>query len=159
VHVAGIQSPGLASAPAISVDVVRIVEHVLADRGIDSPPNPHFDGTREHRADLSEMSLERRSELIADRPDYGRPLCRCEDVTVGEAIDALRSNLGVRSIDAIKRRTRAGAGRCHGGFCLPRMLRVIQEETGMPLEEIRKKRGQSYLVLGRTKHMRGPVRA
>jgi glycerol-3-phosphate dehydrogenase len=152
-HVAGIQSPGLASAPAIAVEAANLVIASLQDQrdGSDIPCNPGFNPNRPSRVDLSRLSLNERAELISSRPDYGRPVCRCEDVTEGEIRDALRSPLGVRSLDAIKRRTRAGAGRCHGGFCLPKLLEIIHDETGLPLESIRKKSGNSFLILGRTK--------
>jgi len=155
VHVAGIQSPGFASAPAIAVEAACFaVESIQEQRGAVVDRDPAFNPTRSPRTDLSRLSLSERATLIAVRPDYGRPVCRCEDVTEGEIRDALRSPLGVRSLDSIKRRTRAGAGRCHGGFCLPRVLEIIHDETGLPLESVRKKSGDSYFVLGRTKQIR-----
>ena len=151
-HVAGIQSPGLASAPAIAVEAARLaVESLQEERGVEVGRNQTFNPRRPARIDLSRLPLAERETLISARPDYGRPVCRCEDVTEGEIRDALRSPLDVCSLDSIKRRTRAGAGRCHGGFCLPRVLEIIHEETGLPLESIRKKSGDSYVVLGRTK--------
>jgi glycerol-3-phosphate dehydrogenase len=117
--------------------------------------NPSFVPDRKPRTDLSSLSLADRARLISERPDYGRPLCRCEDVTEGEVRDALRSPLGVCSLDSVKRRTRVCAGRCHGGFCMPRILGIIHEETRLPLEKIRKKAGRSFLVVGRTKEREG----
>ena len=154
-QVAGMQSPGLASAPAVAVEAADLVlESLQEERGVKVECDPAFNPIRPSRVDISRLPLPERAALISSRPDYGRTVCRCEDVSEGEIRDALRSPLGVHSLDAIKRRTRAGAGRCHGGFCLPRVLEIIHRETGLPLESIRKKSGDSYLVLGRTKKIR-----
>jgi glycerol-3-phosphate dehydrogenase len=150
VHAAGIQSPGLASAPAIAVDVAALTVAALSERQkVD--PNLDFVATRERRVRLAGLPLEERARRIAERPDYGRIVCRCEEISEGEVRDALRSPLRSPGLDAIKRRTRAGTGRCHAGFCLPRIMEIISDETGKPLTDIRKKGHDSYVVTAETK--------
>jgi glycerol-3-phosphate dehydrogenase len=150
VHAAGIQSPGLASAPAIAADVAALAVEALSERR-EVEPNPQFDPIRKPRVRPARLPLRERALLIAERPDYGRIVCRCEEVSEGEVRDALRSPLGVSGMDAVKRRTRVGSGRCHGGFCMSRILEIIRDETGQPFAAIRKKGHASYVVTGETK--------
>ena len=147
---AGIQSPGLTAAPAIAVDIASWVCTYLSDL-MDIAENERFDPVRKAPPVLSELSLEERDQLIRERPDYGEIVCRCEGISKGEILDALRSPLPVYTVDAIKRRCRPGMGRCQGAFCLPAVMRIIAEETGMPLEAITKGGGESRIVLGPTK--------
>lgn len=95
------------------------------------------------------MSDEEKDEYIKQNPAYGRIICRCETVSEGEIIDALRRNPKATDIDGVKRRTRAGMGRCQGGFCMPYVMRLIEKETGKPMTEITKKGGKSNTVTGR----------
>ena len=88
-------------------------------------------------------------EYIKKNPAYGRIICRCETISEGEIIDALRRNPKATDIDGVKRRTRAGMGRCQGGFCMPYVMRLIEKETGKPMTEITKKGGKSNTVTGR----------
>ena len=97
------------------------------------------------------LSFEERQALIRENPAYGRVICRCETVTEGEIVDAITRPLGARSLDGVKRRTRAGMGRCQGGFCGPRVMEIIARETGMDLSEITKCGGHSRMVVGKTK--------
>ena len=90
-----------------------------------------------------------KDEYIKQNPAYGRIICRCETVSEGEIIDALRRNPKATDIDGVKRRTRAGMGRCQGGFCMPYVMRLIEKETGKPMTEITKKGGKSNTVTGR----------
>ena len=150
VHVAGIQSPGLASAPAIAQDAAKLALAALAEtRKI--LPNEAFIPRREAAPDLRRMPLEARARLVAEKPAYGRIICRCEEISEGEIRDALRSPLAARSVDAVKRRTRAGMGRCHGGFCTPRVMEILADELGIGLEEVTKKGPGSRIALGVTK--------
>jgi glycerol-3-phosphate dehydrogenase len=98
-----------------------------------------------------ELPPEERENLISDNPEYGRIICRCETITEGEIIDAIRRPLGAKSLDGVKRRTRAGMGRCQGGFCSPRVMDILSRELGLPLEAITKSGGNSKIVTGRTK--------
>ena len=99
----------------------------------------------------SELSIEERNELIKKEPAYGQIICRCESVTEGEIIDAIRRPLGARSLDGVKRRTRAGMGRCQAGFCSPKVMEILSRELGLPLDEITKSGGESKIVFERTK--------
>jgi glycerol-3-phosphate dehydrogenase len=108
-------------------------------------------GTRRGILNPADLSIEERNELIKKEPAYGRIICRCEMVTEGEIIDAIHRPLGARSLDGIKRRTRAGMGRCQAGFCSPRSMEIINRELGIPMEKITKLGGDSKMVLERTK--------
>ena len=150
VHAAGIQSPGLASAPAIAEDAAKLAADIAATFRAVRPR----DGWRPGRPSLPELrrlDLDRRAELIALKPAYGRVVCRCEEVSEGEIVDAIGSALPATGMDAIKRRTRAGMGRCHGGFCTPRVMEILARETGRPLWAATKKGPGSELCVGPTK--------
>lgn len=97
------------------------------------------------------MPLDKRNELIQKRPDYGVIICRCEEVSRGEIMDALTSPLPVYTVDAVKKRVRPGMGRCQGGFCMPLVAQIISEVTGKPLEDVKKSGGDSYILYGKTK--------
>ncbi|MCG8568802.1 MAG: NAD(P)/FAD-dependent oxidoreductase [Spirochaetes bacterium] len=150
VHAAGIQSPGLASAPAIAEDIAAICVRILerkekVEKKIDF--NPH----RNTSPRLGELNLEQRSQWIQKNPAYGRIVCRCEVISEGEIRDALASSVPVLTLDGIKRRTRAGMGRCHGGFCTPRILEIMAEENQIDMVEITKKGGDSQILAKKTK--------
>ena len=143
VDCAAIESPGLSSAPAIGVMVADIVTGIL-----DLQPNPGFNGKRKGILDPRELGMEEYNALIKENPAYGTVICRCETVTEGEILDAIRRIPGARSIDGVKRRTRAGMGRCQGGFCSPRVLEILSRELGVPMEKITKSGGNSRLIVG-----------
>jgi len=149
VHVAGIQSPGLASAPAIAERVKDIViqEWHPAE-------NPHFEPMRKRSKHFSELDPRERAELIRINPLYGHIVCRCEHASEGEIIDALHRSIPAKSIDAIKRRTRAGMGRCQGGFCMPRVLEIISREANIEKELVTKSGGESLILSGRLKQVK-----
>lgn len=147
---AGIQSPGLTAAPAIAVDIALWVCDYLGEQ-MEVRDNPDFDPVRHAPPVLRELSLEERDELIRERPDYGEIVCRCEEISRGEIVDALRSPLPVYTVDAVKRRVRPGMGRCQGAFCLPTVMRIIAEEAGIPYEDVVKAGSRSRIVCGPTK--------
>lgn len=147
---AGIQSPGLTAAPAIAVDIAQWVREYLGTV-MEVVPNPAFNPVRAYRPVLSELSFEERDQLIRENPDYGEIICRCEGISKGEILDALRSPLPVYTVDGIKRRVRPGMGRCQGSFCLPQVMRIIAEEVGIPFEEVVKGSSRSRIVVGQTK--------
>jgi glycerol-3-phosphate dehydrogenase len=149
IHVAGIQSPGLASAPAIAH---RVKEIVIQDWH--PKENMHFEPHRKRSKRFSEMDPREREELIRINPLYGRIVCRCEHASEGEITDALRRGIPVYSIDAIKRRTRAGMGRCQGGFCMPRVLDIVSRESSIEKELVTKSGGKSFILSGRTKRVK-----
>jgi len=150
VHVAGIQSPGLASAPAIAEDAARMAVE-LASAFTAARPRASWRSDRPAAPEPRRLSPEERDALIGRAPAYGRIVCRCEEVSEGELLDAARSVLPATSLDAIKRRTRAGMGRCHGGFCTPRVMEILARETGVPLWSVTKKGPGSELCAGPTK--------
>ena len=98
-----------------------------------------------------ELSIEERNELIKKNPAYGTIVCRCESITEGEILDAIHRPLGARSLDGVKRRVRAGMGRCQAGFCSPKTMEILNRELGIPMEKITKSGGKSNIVLERTK--------
>lgn len=150
VHAAGIQSPGLASAPAIAEDVARMaVELASAFKAV--APRPGWKSVRPGSPEPRRLVLDDRAGLIEKRPAYGRIVCRCEEVSEGEILDAIQAGLPATSMDAIKRRTRAGMGRCHGGFCTPRVMEILARERGTPLWSVTKKGPGSELCAGPTK--------
>lgn len=144
VHLAGIESPGLASSPAVA----RVGVSLLADAGLTLRERADFRDERPPHIELRNLSDDEADALVRRDPAYGRIICRCEQVTEGEIIDAIRRPLGARNIDMVKRRTRAGMGRCQGGFCLPRVAAIIARESGMPLCAVTKRGGDSYLMSG-----------
>ncbi len=146
VDCAGIESPGLSCSPAIGVMVADIVTNILH-----LEENPGFDGKRKGILDPKSLSFEARAKLIAENPAYGTVVCRCETITEGEIIDAIHRTPGARSIDGVKRRTRAGMGRCQGGFCSPKVMEILARELHVPLSEVTKSGGASRLIVGTNK--------
>ncbi len=142
----GIESPGLTSAPAIAVDVAEWASKKLALQ-----PKADFIATRKGIPHFSKLSNEDRQKLIAQNPLFGKIVCRCEVVTEGEIVEAIRRRPGAVDLDGVKRRTRAGMGRCQAGFCTPRIMEIISRELNLPLEEVTKRGGNSQVVIGRTK--------
>ena len=105
-------------------------------------------------ADLvRELPLPERQALVERDPAYGNILCRCEQISEGEIRDAIRRSPGARSLDGVKRRVRAGMGRCQGGFCAPRVMELLSEELGVPQTQLTKSGGGSLLLTGETKEV------
>ena len=146
-HCAGIESPGLTSAPAIAEYVVK--EYVAKKLGKRS--NDSFNGTRKPYDFFKELSDGGKTALIKENPAYGRIVCRCEEISEGEIVRAIHENPPAQSVDAVKRRTRAGMGRCQGGFCQPSVAEILARELKIPFEEVTKSGEGSYLVTGVTK--------
>ena len=143
---AGIESPGLTSSPAIG----KMVADILKEK-LNLEENPNFVGTRKGILDPNTLSLEERNQLIKEQPAYGNIICRCEMITEGEIIDAIRRPLGAKSLDGVKRRTRAGMGRCQAGFCSPKTMEIIERELSISMFDITKAGGESNMVLGLVK--------
>lgn len=150
VYAAGIQSPGLASAPAIAEEIESITLRILSEIK-DVKPKENFNPFRKGIPVVHKMSMEEKNLFIKKRPDYGVIVCRCEEISRGEIIDALQSPIQVSTVDGIKRRVRAGMGRCQGGFCLPHVMEIIHNKTGMDMASITKKGNSSYILAGETK--------
>ena len=147
VNVAGIESPGLTSAPAIA----KYVAEEIVGKMLPLSANESFNGTRTPEHFFKELSVEEKNALIKKEPAYGKIVCRCEQITEGEILRAVRENPPARSVDAVKRRTRAGMGRCQGGFCQPHVAEILSRELHIPFEEVTKSGKGSELVLGVTK--------
>lgn len=145
IHAAGIQSPGLASAPAIAEDITKITVERLS-KVMEVKKNDSFNPRRRVTPVMAKLSLEEKQAAIAANPDYGIVVCRCEGISRGEIIDAINSPVPATSIDAIKRRVRPGMGRCQGGFCMPLVTGIICEQTGMKPSEVTKSGEGSELL-------------
>ena len=146
IETAGIQSPGITAAPAIACDVRDWVKEMLGAKD-----KKDFDPVRKHTPRLAGLSPKEREEYIRRDPAYGEIVCRCEEVSKGEIIDALDSPLKVCTVDGIKRRVRPGMGRCQGGFCSPLVVKIIAEHEGMREEDVLKGDEGSFILYGDTK--------
>lgn len=153
VDCAGIESPGLTSAPAIGLTVAELLREKLGLR-----KKEDFIATRKGLLDPKSLTWDAYQALIRENPAYGQIICRCEQVTEGEIIDAIRRPLGARSLDGVKRRTRAGMGRCQAGFCSPRVMEILARELGVSQAEITKCGGASRLIVGVNKDSLEEVR-
>ncbi|MBQ7369908.1 MAG: NAD(P)/FAD-dependent oxidoreductase [Clostridia bacterium] len=147
IHCLGIESPGLTASPAIAKYVVE----ELVSKHFELVKNEDFQPIRKPDYFFKNLSLEEKNEMIQKDPSYGKIVCRCEQITEGEIVRAVRENPPARNIDAVKRRTRAGMGRCQGGFCQPYVAELIARELQIPLEQVTKSGGESYLLRGKTK--------
>ncbi len=156
VYAAGIQSPGVASAPAISLEIEKITLGILKKQMKITMKN-NWNPFRKSIPQLATMDLEERSRLIKKRPDYGIILCRCEEISKGEIVDALNSPIPVDTADGVKRRVRTGGGRCQGGFCLPLVMEVIAEEKAKDMCNITKKGIGSEILVEQTKVPGGEI--
>ena len=138
----GIESPGLSS----SLPIGEMVARMVADRlGIEKKENPVLERKAAPRP--KEMSIDERNELIKSNPSYGRIVCRCEEISEGEIIDAITRPLGARSLDGVKRRVRAGMGRCQGGFCSPKVMELLEKYASIPFDEITKNSKGSNITM------------
>ena len=140
---AGIESPGLTSAPAIGVYVAELVAKKAG-----AAEKANWNGKRKGFVRPEKMSKEERAALIKERPEYGSIVCRCEGVSEGEIMDAINRTLGAVSLDGIKRRVRQGMGRCQAGFCTPRTMEILARERGMKMEDICKNAPGSNMLTG-----------
>ncbi len=136
---AGIESPGLTSSPAIGVRTNK-EDFIPTRKGV-----THFDS----------LSPDEKKALIAQNPAYGQIVCRCEMITEAEIVDAINRPIGATSMDGIKRRTRAGTGRCQAGFCTPKTMEILARELSIPMTQVTKKGGNSQLLVGVNKELEG----
>ena len=147
VHLGGIESPGLSSSPAIA----EYVAELLGEMGLTLTQKVDYDPFRAPADAFRHMSVEEKNQMIRKDSRYGRVICRCETVTEGEMVEAIHRNPPAYDVDAVKRRTRGGMGRCQGGFCSPEVIRILAREWGLPYDAITKNGGDSYINRGRTK--------
>lgn len=148
VNMAGIKSPGLTSAPALALHVVELLREELADR-ILMKSNPHFIPERTHILRFAALTMEERQDLVRQNPAYAQIVCRCETVTEAQIVEAVRR--GARTVAGVKMWTRAGSGRCQGGFCCPRVVDILARELDMDPDEVTRHGGPSRLMVGHTK--------
>jgi len=140
-------SPGITSAPAVA----KLVVEILVGQGFNLVENPHFNPERIHIPRFSECSDREKKALIAKDSQYSHVVCRCETVTEGEIVEAIRR--GARTIDGVKYRTRAGMGRCQGGFCGPRVIQILARELNIPVTEVTKRGHDSNVLLFENKQI------
>ena len=139
INVTGICSPGLTAAPAIACTVINLLGFEDKDLNLKR---------RENYIKTNNLPIDKLNDLIKKDNKYGKIICRCENVSEGEIIDAINSPLKPISIDAIKRRTRAGMGRCQGGFCMLKVMEIIARERNMTIDEINKENEGSRIIVG-----------
>ncbi len=147
INAGGIESPGLSASPAIA----EYIKDMLKEQGLNLVPKENFNPIRKSARAFYNASIEEKNEMIKKNPSYGRIVCRCETVTEGEILDAIRQNPGARDLDGVKRRTRAQMGRCQGGFCGPYITELLSKELGVSYEEVTKFGGGSIVNVGKTK--------
>ncbi len=144
-HAAAIDSPGLTCC----VSIARYLTALLQEQGLPLREKEKWNGTREDPCAFGHMTDEEKDAYIKKNPAYGKIVCRCETVSEGEILQAIRTNPGARDMDGVKRRTRSGMGRCQGGFCGPYVMALLSRELGVPMEAVTKNGGDSQMVLGR----------
>lgn len=146
-NAAGIESPGLSASPAIALYIVEM----LQAQGLTLEENPDYNPLRAPMHGFREASIKEKNRIIRENPAYGKIICRCETVTEGEILDAIRNNPKAPDLDGVKRRTRAQMGRCQGGFCGPYITELLANEWNIPYEAVTKCGGESYINIGLTK--------
>jgi len=154
INMIGMESPGLTSSPAIARLIVQMIKEKM-----DLEEKTDFNPIRRRITPFSEASRIEQTALIEANPAYGEIVCRCEQVSKVEILEALNNPISEKTISAVKYRTRAGMGRCHGGFCLPRIVEILREEYGLSPEEIKLKNKDSSLFIGETKDLREKKRS
>jgi len=144
-HAAAIDSPGLTCCVSIADRLMGL----LRDSGLQLMEKESWNGTRRSPCAFRELSREDKNQVIRKNAAYGRIVCRCEGITEGEILEAVRQNPGATDLDGIKRRTRSGMGRCQGGFCGPYVLQLLSRELGLPMEQVTKSGSGSRLLTER----------
>lgn len=147
IQLVGIESPGLTAAPAIAEHVKNMLMTIAGKQKKKENYNP----IRPAPVRFKELNDEERREIIKKNSAYGKIVCRCESITEGEILDAIHAPAGAVDVDGVKRRTRAGMGRCQGGFCGSKVVEILSRELNIPLDEVTKFGDQSKIVFGKTK--------
>ena len=155
INVAGIESPGLASAPAIALYVEDLLKEVMDEDNRELEPNKKFNPIREKNKPFMEMSLMEQREILNKDGRYKTIICRCENITEGEIVDAINRPCGAKTVDGVKRRVRPGMGRCQGGFCGPKVVEILARELNITAEEVLKDYENSNMLVGKLKEVRG----
>ena len=144
IHAAGIQSPGLTAAPAIALDM-EMTKDILSE-DMEIKENKDFNPVRKAILDIKNMNEDEKNILIEQNPDFGTVICRCEEITLGQIKQAINRSVPCDTVDGVKRRVRAGMGRCQGGFCGPLVLQTIAKEKNIALKEVTKKDNESLIL-------------
>ena len=142
VGISGVRSTGLTASLALA----KYVAHEMQEAGLVLDRKVGWIRTRRGIVRFSDKTDEEKDALIAADPLYGKIVCRCEQVTESEILQAIRRPVGAKTLDAVKRRVRAGMGRCQGGFCSPLVIEILSRELGIPEEEIRKRGEKAYMM-------------
>ena len=146
INAAGIESPGLSSAPSIA----ELIKDIVVER-LNPNKNDKFNPIRKGIPKFREMTNEDRKKLISEDDGYGKIICRCETVTEGEIVNSINRTLGARSLDGVKKRTRAGMGRCQSGFCAPKVVEILARELHISPEDVTKFGKHSNILVGKDK--------
>ena len=146
IHVAGIESPGISAAPAIAKDVV---ENIVLEK-IKAEEKENYI-RRKPYINMSEMSFEEKASLIESNPDFGKLICRCEKVSLGEIKDVINRKCGATTIKGVKMRCRPGMGRCQGGFCEPEVIKILQKELNKDIKDIKLDKQNSNVYMSKAK--------
>ena len=147
INAAGIESPGLSASPAIAEYIVEM----LQGQGLKLSKKENHIPKRKPMHYFKEATIEEKNRIIKENPSFGRIICRCETVSEGEILEAIRTNPKPRDLDGVKRRTRAQMGRCQGGFCMPYITEILAKEMGIEYEAVTKSGGNSYVNVSKTK--------
>ena len=147
VNLSGVRSTGLTASVSIGTYVVEMLKSI----GLALTFKENFITKRRGIPLFRELSRAEQDELIRENPLYGNIVCRCETVTEGQIVDAIHSVIPARSMDAIKRRVRAGMGRCQGGFCGPKVIEIIARELGVDAESVCKRNKEAYMIASKVK--------
>lgn len=147
INVAGIESPGLSASPAIA----EYVRNMMEEMGVELKERADFNPIRKPMHYFKNATIEEKNRIIKENKSFGKIICRCETVTEGEILEAIRTNPKPRDLDGVKRRTRAQMGRCQGGFCMPYIVELLSKELNIPYEDVTKFGGKSTINVGLTK--------
>lgn len=149
-NAAGMQSPGLTAAPAVAE---MLAEAIVKDSGAQAKAD--FKAELPKKPVFNRLNWDKQAELIKENSLYGRVICRCETITEAEIVEAIHESCGARTVDGVKRRTRAGMGRCQGGFCGPRVTQILARELNIPVPEVLKERADSHMFYEKNQAQEG----
>lgn len=149
-NAAGMQSPGLTAAPAVAE---MLAEAIVKDSGAQAKADFKAELPKKHV--FNRLNWDKQAELIKENSLYGRVICRCETITEAEIVEAIHESCGARTVDGVKRRTRAGMGRCQGGFCGPRVTQILARELNIPVPEVLKERADSHMFYEKNQAQEG----
>lgn len=149
-NAAGMQSPGLTAAPAVAE---MLAEAIVKDSGVQAKAD--FKAELPKKPVFNRLNWDKQAELIKENSLYGRVICRCETITEAEIVEAIHESCGARTVDGVKRRTRAGMGRCQGGFCGPRVTQILARELNIPVPEVLKERADSHMFYEKNQAQEG----